>query len=585
MKDFWRRLGTSDSISWFTYPIAAALAVVAAITSSGAKFSNNPFGFFLAIALEIIAMSMVFGLGTLALRFLGGRKYSPLLTVAIFEFALATRAFVFDTALIQVQLESSSKFLYRFTSSQPYFFVGLLMVASVTTYSREVSKNNQELGRSINELQDMRTGADREISSQKDSLLGTIKTQLDENLILLERHAGPEFSLKLQKIIDETVRPLSYELSEEISNPITEKPLKVNSKIDWQQTFKSIFAGNPISVLYYTVSYGVSSPLVVLSLYGNSTFPAIVRSTLATAISLISAKQIWNRISLKLSTPLRGLFFGITYTVAALIAVFALNTNSTTLVSGWQVAAIVLQFLISALGIALVNSVLTRRREVNLLLQANEFELRREIAKLNARIRDLQVGISRMLHGPIQDAFTSALRLSEKETEKSLDPEELVRALRTRISETFTDVGLMRTKSRNIDLALRDIVELWDGVMTIRFNLDSSVAREIESDPQATETLIELVREATANGVTHGDAKDTDINIELDESKTCILLSVKNNGQRLVESPQLGIGSKLFDELTIEWSREQVGEFVEVRATIPISNVSSNTNRKPPVGI
>jgi hypothetical protein len=47
-------------------------------------------------------------------------------------------------------------------------------------------------------------------------------------------------------------------------------------------------------------------------------------------------------------------------------------------------------------------------------------------------------------------------------------------------------------------------------------------------------------------------------------------IDVSNDGKELTDELARGIGSQLLEELSLSWSRVQEGEFVRVRASVPV---------------
>ncbi len=93
----------------------------------------------------------------------------------------------------------------------------------------------------------------------------------------------------------------------------------------------------------------------------------------------------------------------------------------------------------------------------------------------------------------------------------------------------------------------------------------------IQSDSSPSHALVELVREACANATRHGEATSIEISVTLGDQDRAIELAFGNDGLPLPAHPKLGIGSQLFDEQTLSWSRTQEGDTVRVTARLPLA--------------
>jgi anti-sigma regulatory factor (Ser/Thr protein kinase) len=63
--------------------------------------------------------------------------------------------------------------------------------------------------------------------------------------------------------------------------------------------------------------------------------------------------------------------------------------------------------------------------------------------------------------------------------------------------------------------------------------------------------LNEILKEAVSNAVRHGDATAVDVQIVLTQNE--IELQVLNDGRPAISTSRKGLGSTMFDDLTISW--------------------------------
>ena len=86
----------------------------------------------------------------------------------------------------------------------------------------------------------------------------------------------------------------------------------------------------------------------------------------------------------------------------------------------------------------------------------------------------------------------------------------------------------------------------------------------------------EVLKEVVSNAVRHGDASELMAQINLTDHDE-IHVRVENNGTAPNQLGRIGIGSRLYDELTINWSlrTDETSGFVVFEALLPIASTSS----------
>jgi hypothetical protein len=77
------------------------------------------------------------------------------------------------------------------------------------------------------------------------------------------------------------------------------------------------------------------------------------------------------------------------------------------------------------------------------------------------------------------------------------------------------------------------------------------------------------VKESVTNAIRHGKARLVEISIQ-DLNDGSIQIEVTNDGEtNLLGSP--GVGSQILDEITMNWSRESLGDEVRVTAQVALA--------------
>jgi signal transduction histidine kinase len=200
------------------------------------------------------------------------------------------------------------------------------------------------------------------------------------------------------------------------------------------------------------------------------------------------------------------------------------------------------------------------------------------IASLTWQTRLVRQGIAsermrlgRFLHGSVQSTLTSTALLIETGLARGEDVREIAgeasRRLRLLVEQTRT-----RAEQPPIDVVdvLDQIAEVWSRQARVDISVDSSASLACSRDPNAAESVVEIVREAIANSIRHGHA-------------TSVLASVESSGEALLsieirddgvfrESASQGFGSVMLDDMCLEWSREPTDAGgTLLRCTIPTS--------------
>lgn len=84
--------------------------------------------------------------------------------------------------------------------------------------------------------------------------------------------------------------------------------------------------------------------------------------------------------------------------------------------------------------------------------------------------------------------------------------------------------------------------------------------------PTTSSIVLELTREAVSNAIRHGDAGRIEISVTADPLHQDIHLRVTNDGQLLPDDLVEGVGTRLLEDMTLEWTRANDNRHVTVFA-------------------
>ena len=177
-----------------------------------------------------------------------------------------------------------------------------------------------------------------------------------------------------------------------------------------------------------------------------------------------------------------------------------------------------------------------------------------------------------VVHGTVQSALTAALtRLQSAEV-----PEPYILA---RVSEDIDRArkALIADPSRTIDLndSLNQMQATWKGICEIKISITERASRSLKKNNDACICVNEIVKEAVSNAVRHGESKN--IWVEIDRHDDFDLaLRISNDGLPLSAQSRVGIGSRLIEELTTDWSLEsnKASKLTVFKANLPLQRIS-----------
>jgi signal transduction histidine kinase len=200
---------------------------------------------------------------------------------------------------------------------------------------------------------------------------------------------------------------------------------------------------------------------------------------------------------------------------------------------------------ISNLGYTILTS--QRTQMVSDLTQVNE-NLETTISLLRQKewIARRQVGY--VMHGSLQSSLNAAILQLGSSTDPSA---ELIESVRSDISKALARVSSDSEQSHSFEQAKNEITKIWAGAIQINWMVDPKALAQLQRNPETSECLAEVTREAVSNAAKHGSANQIEIVVNIEDSS--IYVEVKDNGKSLNTGNTQGLGSELFDDLCSRW--------------------------------
>jgi signal transduction histidine kinase len=205
----------------------------------------------------------------------------------------------------------------------------------------------------------------------------------------------------------------------------------------------------------------------------------------------------------------------------------------------------------------LAQLVQLQRRETTERLE----DVNKQLEVISSRLsQELWLNRKRMaalLHGPVQAAlYASAMGMAQT---KNPSPEYLARVQRDIESSLEQLNNPNRLESETLLSVLNQVKDLWSGSVEINIDIQNDLEAAITKESLTCDATIEVTRELVTNSIKHGQATQVQVRIsEIDSSRFSV--EVIDNGQALDEAATPGYGTKVLNELSLNWERTRSGD-------------------------
>jgi signal transduction histidine kinase len=496
------------------------------------------------------------------------RKPRPVWTSVAFVVAGAGRGlsiYFFGDAL---GIMSPEEFWYRLVGG-PLFVYGSISVLAILQGSRNRHlKTLAALELEKSQLDELRGGIRERISSERKDLLARVQFQLAplfQEMNSGTNSAASRISQKLTDFVDAVVRPLSHNIGQESSfevraSDLTKKASRAKVK---PQYFFKISVG--MTIIPELSTFAAASLIIAST---TIIFPeAIALATVLSLVAVYLSTSILKRAlkSLIVITPVAfilSLIIGIATSLFSylLLLVFGLVLSN----------AQVIQFAAAQVLVSAISFAIQLQRTQRLNAEEEMTGVVRNLEILNSQLRqELWLNrrkIASVLHGSVQSAlYASAMRLAKVESPSNQE----LQSVREDLNAAISKLDSLET-GESIDEILKQIIEVWDGVVEIKAPaISADLSSALAKNQAASACLAEVIREAVSNAVKHGDAKRIELKMEK-TAKNLISVVVSNDGKPLSKQTDTGYGSSILDEVALNWSLESTGELTLLRAQIAV---------------
>lgn len=493
----------------------------------------------------------------------------PLVTVFL---AGAVRGLALYNYMGMIGDQSSNSIIFRLSSSGILYGVTLLISSYAVGALQSRILMLRELRQLSHTLEEEIKHNKQRIDGWYQSLSLNLKARLRREVDLHLGSAQAAVANGLKDHVAEVVRPLSQELMNQM--PEWTPPVMPPEKGLALQVLSSTL---DLEWKVYPLLTSSLGAMVSLSAFvqfiGVREYPLVALAVLTNWLGYSFGNLIYKGIQRGRSWRVRALQFMLVFTTfnlpSSLISTGTIG-YATSLAEQWG-RAIVLSFALAGAGLVISVS---RALQRALVLDAEKLEdLNRDLKWVAARTSSLmwerQRDLSRILHGPVQSALAAAaIRLDLAKDEPTEIPR-IVEESRANIIAAINEITDGGSQSVEIVEGFSRVVEGWEGVSQVVVGITSGLAEKINADPSCARIVFDIVQEAVANSARHGEAQNVVATISEDGPQR-VSIEVRDDGKGMTDGLKPGLGTRLLDDCTLEWSRVNLDPGVRLSCVVPI---------------
>lgn len=570
-----RLVGSSEAFTKRVVLWTLPISVFIAVAYDGNRFGSSRIGWAIAgILAHVVATFVMLGL-RLALLPTGPYSPRPAKTLLIFVIGATVRSLAVGQISVMLDLAEEQEFLYRAFAGALLGTLTLSVAALTAALIREHAQTQADLASEREALVTARDSAEHMVEQQKFEIFNIVResiepavSEISQNLANASTQDSENVkasATKISNLIETKLRPLSASLHQEKKfevprvTSLEEGPslIRLPNKLILRNVV------SPIAIYLILIVPNTTGAYLYL---GYSSLPIVL---LAYA-PLLMILAVFVRLPIS-NKPIRS---GFAFLILAAVLSIA-----------WTPALLIVRLLgidvldrlslapTSTLGTMMVGLLLTyglvvdnQRVSFDVELREANQQLNLELNRTSQLIWHVRQRAAQTLHGSVQASLTAANMRILGADEVDEDLLEKVRQDLVRATESLTNLD-----GPNLDLktSLTDLVELWQGVCKVEVSIDDELFDLISANQVTSHCINEIIKESVNNAIRHGKARLVQISIQ-DLNDGSIQIKITNNGDtNLFGSP--GVGSQILDEITMNWSRESIGDEVHVTAQVALA--------------
>lgn len=573
-----QRLGTPDSVSWASFWVS-----LVAITAG--HFTVPQTAPLLArLAALLVAQAALF-VPLLGLRWflsLDTSRPRPWLTIAAFAGASVFRAVVWTVALHSLGDVQDVSFGGRVLMASLPAFLPLVATGLAVTTIRAYELDTQRLSDVRRNLEDATFRVTGEIERSNEQALERVRARLNDELARLEGVDDSRTLEELRRLAGDVIRPLSHELAQSVPawQPVAAES-DIATRVDWLRVIRALGESGQ----FLPVTTGVFALLLyapaAFILNSSSAIPVLVTIAIAIPATLTVANGVLDRM-LPLKTPARSSALVV---LAAVSAAAVCAVLAGVALGGSRGLAVVPPGTVFLTGAAIVGALIRSRVSAQ---QETAEELRHLTQQLTVQLVRLrqaqwyhQRALSRALHGAMQSAVTAAAIRLDQALADGVVPPHLLEETRASIAEQIDVLGSSADQPDPLDEVMERLRSMWSRVCEVELSADADARRALEQDGILRSTVSEVMTEAMSNSIRHGGARNVTVSMR-QPSPGELLLLVEDDGGGHTGETSGGLGSRILNDCTSEWTFTSSGRGHVLEARLPLGDDKTDTARLSP---
>jgi signal transduction histidine kinase len=485
------------------------------------------------------------------------RPSRPALLMAIFALAGLIRGVtILEFSILSGQFQEG-ELLYRLVGGPLFTLIALVLNAIVASNYARHKEALVLLAAERLRLQVRSAGVLARVQQQQEELASKVETLIRPAIRKIQETFNSDSSsagiISLRIAADEVVRPLSREVAEgqdDLNFESEPTAVRVKSALP-----KRIILGEfLIPVWAATMSIGLlfSSALLLET-------PVTALLVLSLIFFLILAfgriMQVLTK-SLEIPTFLAWFMVPLIYAFP-LTAFFVLKPMINMQTTNTQILTVIVFEWVLGLLLFFAQIVQLQRRETTERLGEVNQQLEVISSRLSQELWLNRKRLAALLHGPLQAAlYASAMGMAQT---TNPTPEYLTKVQKDIETALEQLNNPNRLESETLLSVLNQVKELWSDSVEVEIEIPAELEAAITKEPLTCEATIELTRELVTNSIKHGHARWVKVVInQIDPTRFSV--EVTDNGKALAEGATPGYGTKVLNELSLNWERTRSGD-------------------------
>lgn len=553
----WHLLGLQSSLSFRLILISIFPCALSPIFIDRANYGGSNLLWLGIIASAHLGFGIcILSAGKLIHRSNDGKSH-PIATLLAFLSAQAVRGSILGFSTVFLGFSDDPKLAFRVLSGGVFISTVLSVVAiSIAVYDQH-SRLVKDLEEKSSELIELQASIDSRLRSATENLQQFAQQvvspridQIDQLLSSLKTGGNKNEAIKeMQTYVDEELRPLSHQIANDssLSEPDLVKS-KSKRRFDLPRHINLSISMRPyVTTVLFFITYAAAAQRTMTFI---EALPFNLISTVLLILYFLFFKWLFRNRNFLLAL---GLPIGLSiFAIVGPLVLYIESYINIQLPENVATATIFVGCIygISNLGYTVLTSQRTRMIADQTQINA---DLESTISLLRQREWVARRRVGYVMHGSLQSSLNAAVLKLGASTDPSA---ELIESVRSDISQALSRVSSDSSKSYFFDQAKEEIAKIWAGTIQIHWRIEPEVFDELQRNPETSECLAEVVREAVSNAAKHGSANEIEINANVEDS--VVHLEVRDNGKSSNTGKTLGLGSELMNDVCSSWALEPV---------------------------